>query len=323
MPSSKTEADNKDAAKCQAGVAKIAAKCFDTHLKEFNKCKKGVLKGKSAAAADSIDDIQACDGADPKLKLSKACTDKMAHTELKKCAGQTISTLFSGCPGSLAACTSGEVETRASEAVTLADNLLGVPEACGNSILEAAEECDDGNTLSGDGCSSACEAEYECGNGVIEGTEACDDGNIVSGDGCSETCEIEPAFCGDGVVDGDEECDDGNADPDDGCHDCSITNPEGVAELDGMLFLHNLVRRNVDSPPPAVPLELLTWNANLQTVTRTTPTSAYGRTTPTVTQTTLRSSEGAPPWREPLRQLLSQCLRRGPRRSVGSRGSGL
>ncbi len=135
----KTEADDKDAAKCQAGVAKIAAKCFDAYLKEFTKCKKGVLKGKSAAAADSIDDIQACDGADPQLKIRKVCTDKMAGTELKKCAGQTISTLFTGCPGSLAACTSGEVETRASEAVTLADNLLGVPEACGNSILEPTE----------------------------------------------------------------------------------------------------------------------------------------------------------------------------------------
>jgi len=35
---------------------------------------------------------------------------------------------------------------------------------CGNSIVEPAEECDDGNTVSGDGCSSTCniETDYKC-----------------------------------------------------------------------------------------------------------------------------------------------------------------
>jgi cysteine-rich repeat protein len=36
-----------------------------------------------------------------------------------------------------------------------------------------------------------------CGNGKLEAGEACDDGNLVSGDGCSKTCTIEPkASCG-------------------------------------------------------------------------------------------------------------------------------
>ena len=30
-----------------------------------------------------------------------------------------------------------------------------------------------------------------CGNGVVEGTEECDDGNTTSGDGCSATCRLE------------------------------------------------------------------------------------------------------------------------------------
>ena len=30
-----------------------------------------------------------------------------------------------------------------------------------------------------------------CGNGAIEPTEACDDGNTISGDGCSAACEVE------------------------------------------------------------------------------------------------------------------------------------
>ena len=34
-----------------------------------------------------------------------------------------------------------------------------------------------------------------CGDGVAQGpTEQCDDGNVLSGDGCSSTCTLEPAF---------------------------------------------------------------------------------------------------------------------------------
>jgi len=40
----------------------------------------------------------------------------------------------------------------------------------------------------------------ECGNGTIEDAEQCDDGNIISGDGCSEACEFE-AECGESCKD--------------------------------------------------------------------------------------------------------------------------
>ncbi len=30
-----------------------------------------------------------------------------------------------------------------------------------------------------------------CGDGVVDSPEECDDGNTVSGDGCSSTCEVE------------------------------------------------------------------------------------------------------------------------------------
>ncbi|MGB0592492.1 MAG: hypothetical protein ACPGU1_22640, partial [Myxococcota bacterium] len=32
---------------------------------------------------------------------------------------------------------------------------------------------------------------YSCGNSVIEGAEACDDGNLVNGDGCDASCALE------------------------------------------------------------------------------------------------------------------------------------
>ena len=33
-----------------------------------------------------------------------------------------------------------------------------------------------------------------CGDGIVDGTEQCDDGNTTSGDGCSATCTLEPGF---------------------------------------------------------------------------------------------------------------------------------
>ena len=36
------------------------------------------------------------------------------------------------------------------------------PLLCGNNVLDAGEECDDGNTLNGDGCSSLCLLEQDC-----------------------------------------------------------------------------------------------------------------------------------------------------------------
>lgn len=61
-----------------------------------------------------------------------------------------------------------------------------------------------------------------CQNGVIDGTEECDDGNSLSNDGCDSGCFIEPGYtcdggnptlcwkCGDHKRNGPEICDDGN-----------------------------------------------------------------------------------------------------------------
>ena len=63
---------------------------------------------------------------------------------------------------------------------------------CGNGVREACEDCDDGNTTDGDGCSSSCEMEQTvCGDGVQGPGEECDDGNTDDGDGCSSSCTLE------------------------------------------------------------------------------------------------------------------------------------
>ncbi|MFH2007871.1 MAG: DUF4215 domain-containing protein [bacterium] len=89
------------------------------------------------------------------------------------------------------------------------------PGACGNGVIDAGEECDDGNANSGDGCDATCHFEAgTCGNGVLEAGEECDDGNLVPGDGCDAACDLEATGCGDGVVDPGEQCDNGPANSD-------------------------------------------------------------------------------------------------------------
>ncbi len=81
---------------------------------------------------------------------------------------------------------------------------------CGDAIITAPEECDDGNLLDDDACVSSTCLENVCGDGhwnpLVEG---CDDSNDVEGDGCRTSCAL--PGCGDAVASDGEECDDGNA----------------------------------------------------------------------------------------------------------------
>src|SRR5450631_2851176 len=120
---------------------------------------------------------------------------------------------------------------------------------CGDGILQTSlgEECDDGNSISGDGCSGVCKIEpyytcptagqpcvttIVCGDGKVGPGEACDDGNQIGADGCAADCRsvekgyacptpgmpcVKTHVCGDGNVDPSEGCDDGNNAAGDGC----------------------------------------------------------------------------------------------------------
>ena len=124
---------------------------------------------------------------------------------------------------------------------------------CGNGRLDPGEDCDDGNTLSGDGCDQLCQLECSytdcpwppygtrtpvCGDGILSFSETCEDHNTNPGDGCSSDCKtIEPGYrcsvpgmrctpiCGDGAIRGPETCDDGNLEGGDGCSDICLTEP--------------------------------------------------------------------------------------------------
>jgi cysteine-rich repeat protein len=59
---------------------------------------------------------------------------------------------------------------------------------CGDGFAVAGEEdCDDGNTVGGDGCSAVCTQE-QCGNATIDVGEDCDDGNMIDDDACANDC---------------------------------------------------------------------------------------------------------------------------------------
>lgn len=73
---------------------------------------------------------------------------------------------------------------------------------CGNGVVEAAEQCDDGNVSNSDACTNGCAAAV-CGDSFIRRTvEECDDGNQINGDGCSATCERSDAGPGPTPKDG-------------------------------------------------------------------------------------------------------------------------
>ncbi|MFO0684058.1 MAG: MopE-related protein [Sandaracinus sp.] len=118
---------------------------------------------------------------------------------------------------------------------------------CGDGFADTAarggtEECDDGNTADGDGCTIgctfSCHAAADCDDGEeCNGVESCgadhvcapgttlaDDASCDGGAGHCVSGACRSNGCGDGVTNGAEDCDDMNADDTDGCKaDCTFT----------------------------------------------------------------------------------------------------
>ena len=137
------------------------------------------------------------------------------------------------------------------------------PEGCGDGInnQNGIEECDDGNTVPGDGCNGACKVEPHwqcppagrctpmviCGDGSIGAGEVCDDGNTNDNDGCNATCTVQDARyqcipgqpctlmsqCGNKRIESGENCDDGNANSGDGCSSTCQLEPGWVCPKPG------------------------------------------------------------------------------------------
>lgn len=61
---------------------------------------------------------------------------------------------------------------------------------CGNGVKEGLEKCDSGPSGSAL-CDKDCNRIAVCGDNFIDSPETCEDGNVVSGDGCSGQCQLE------------------------------------------------------------------------------------------------------------------------------------
>ena len=65
---------------------------------------------------------------------------------------------------------------------------------CGDGIKTKNEACDDGLNTGGYGkCAAGCVLGPRCGDGTVQAAqgEQCDDGNLVDGDGCSSKCTVD------------------------------------------------------------------------------------------------------------------------------------
>lgn len=102
------------------------------------------------------------------------------------------------------------VATVGAQAFGLATTTLTIS-VCGNFLVDAAEDCDEGGTLgtetgeysetiAGRQCDVDCNWGPYCGDGILQIAygEECDDGNNESGDFCAAGCTIEPAGSGGG-----------------------------------------------------------------------------------------------------------------------------
>jgi cysteine-rich repeat protein len=131
-----TQAQDKDAVKCQQGVAKAASRCAKARIKEFSRCKKAGLKDESIQNAL---DLAACVGDDPKSRIARACDETqgpLARSVLpRKCVakGVDLSDAFPGCGtddiGTLASCVAESVECEVCQALGAAEELSA---SCGS-----------------------------------------------------------------------------------------------------------------------------------------------------------------------------------------------
>jgi cysteine-rich repeat protein len=88
----------------------------------------------------------------------------------------------------------GKTQSVSPTCMMLVPQVVEIVPQCGDGKKEASEQCDDGNTTSGDGCSVSCSLERSildpvCGNSIKEPGEICDDGN---GDeiSCTRQCTL-------------------------------------------------------------------------------------------------------------------------------------
>ncbi len=183
---------------CGDGVVEGIEECDDSNLLDGDGCSPTCVAedGWSCVGEPSVC-AYLCDNG--QLDAGEEC-------EGEDLGGQTCTTIVGGYTGGTLAC----------GASCRYDTIGCILPSCGDGVLDALEECDDGNTSNADDCMNNCHSA-SCGDGYLwSGVEACDDGNADNTDACLTSCEA--ASCGDGYLwSGSEACDDGNSSNTDAC----------------------------------------------------------------------------------------------------------
>jgi len=147
--------------KCRQAVGKARTAVISEAMKNAVKCQAGLDK-----EATSFGKIDASCVADPAPKaiakgaasIQKACVDEgLAGSDVGTCDP------LPGCVVENALLTGKGLA---------ADVYSQTGFVCGNGLIEGSEQCDDGNTVSGDGCNAACELEGLTCDGAYSGTGA-------------------------------------------------------------------------------------------------------------------------------------------------------
>ncbi len=228
-----TRTDSCQAGTCTGANPVVCTASDQCHVAGTCAPATGACSNPTKADGSTCSDGNACTRTDTCQSGTCSGGNPVVCTPLDQChAAGTCSTTTGACSTPVltgVACNDGNPCTRSD--VCTNGTCGGDPHVCNDGVLQptCGEQCDDGNTTSGDGCDANC-TQTACGNGIVTLGEACDDGDLADGDGCSASCAVEPGWtcsgsplshcsevCGDGIQTPGEECDDGNTASRDGC----------------------------------------------------------------------------------------------------------
>lgn len=161
-----------------------------------SRCGDGIVDTRAAEVCDdgNSENGDGCDACSFSCVSAEQCNDSNI------CNGDEV------CDTELHVCVAGDP---AADTTSCGDGYVCrdarcVSASCGDSNVDADEECDDGNLSSGDGCDSDC--AWECST-----AEECNDGDVCNGE---EVCDVETHLC---LAGSPISCDDGDPCTTDGC----------------------------------------------------------------------------------------------------------